>query len=163
MFVMLKRQRQKMHRGLDLAEKVDEIWLPVPKSQQSWAVLWIRDVYTRSRTQIFPSRIQGQKDPWSVFASKNLHILNTTVSMLSEKWYQMFILDPGLFSRIGSRSWIHGSKNCWIPDPDPQHWYWIRSQHPLTVSEGRQWSSVELSTILVMGYIKNPKNPPVQR
>ncbi len=48
-----------------------------------YSVLRIRDVYTGSRIRIFPSRMQGQKDPGSGSASKNLSIFNPKKLFLS--------------------------------------------------------------------------------
>ncbi len=64
------------------------------------AGLRILDVYTGSWILIFPSRIQGQKDPGSGSASKNFSIFNPKNCFLAlGKWSGMF-----------------------IPDPDPQRW-----------------------------------------
>ncbi len=58
-----------------------------------------------SRIRIFPSRIQGRKDPGSASASKNLSIFNPkkTVSKLSEKWSGMVIPDLDIFPHPGLR------------------------------------------------------------
>ncbi len=91
--------------------------------------LRIWNVYPGSQIRIFPSRIpdpgskrfriQGQKDPGSGCASKNLRILTPkTVSKLSEKWSVMLIPDP-VFFHPGSG----GQKSGGFPDPDPQHWF----------------------------------------
>ncbi len=60
-------------------------------------MLRIRDVYTGFQIQIFPSRIQGQKDPGSGSSWKIL--TQKIVSKLSEIWSRgsgFFMPDPGV-------------------------------------------------------------------
>ncbi len=92
-------------------------------------MLRIQDVYTGSRTQIFPSRIQDQKDPGSGSASKNSSIFNPKNCFLALGnmiWdvhsgfrIRIFLHSPGSGSRI-QRS-IKGKRHQ-IPEPDPQYW-----------------------------------------
>jgi hypothetical protein len=89
------------------------------------SVLRIRDVYTESRIQIFPFRIQDQKDPGS--ASKNLIIFNPKNCFLA-LGNMIWDVHPGfrIFLHPGSGSRIQRSKKDErhrIPDPDPQYWY----------------------------------------
>jgi hypothetical protein len=77
----------------------------------------ILDVYTGSRIQIFPSRIQVQKDPGSGSASKNLSKFNPkNCFKLLEKLSGMFIPYPDFFPIPDPDS---GSRNKKVPDPDP--------------------------------------------
>jgi hypothetical protein len=82
-----------------------------------WKVMWIRDVYTRSRIRIFPfriprSQIQIQKDSGFRIRIKEKEVKyfnSKIVSKLLEIWCGMFIpdsdLDPGSRGQkvIGSR------------------------------------------------------------
>ncbi len=82
------------------------------------SVLRIRDVYPGSRIRLFPSRIRTVSIPDPGSASKNLSILTP------KKWFPSSRKSGCWLSTIpGSR--IQGSKRHRIPDPDPQHWYFV--------------------------------------
>jgi hypothetical protein len=86
------------------------------EKQLSGSVLRIRDVYTGFRIRIFPSRIQGQKDPGS--ASENLIIFSTKNCFCA---LGNMILDPDFFSMSDPKK---------APDPGSRYatLVWIRVQ-----------------------------------